>query len=91
MDGMGLYRMLQRRADQAKGYKTPSRYHPHLVPSHTFANDWLSNGGSEGDLMRLAGRDEHAYRVRRKSDANRRLDILGIWTGACSAVPARAT
>jgi hypothetical protein len=23
--------------------------------SHTFANDWLSNGGAEGDLMRLAG------------------------------------
>jgi len=22
---------------------------------HTFARDWLSNGGSEGDLMRLAG------------------------------------
>lgn len=22
---------------------------------HTFASDWLSNGGSEGDLMRLAG------------------------------------
>jgi len=23
--------------------------------SHTFANDWLSNDGAEGDLMRLAG------------------------------------
>jgi integrase len=22
---------------------------------HTFASDWLSNGGSEGDLMRLTG------------------------------------
>ena len=22
---------------------------------HTFANDWLASGGSEGDLMRLAG------------------------------------
>jgi hypothetical protein len=22
---------------------------------HTFANDWLAGGGSEGDLMRLMG------------------------------------
>ncbi|MCW2929727.1 MAG: xerC2 [Actinomycetia bacterium] len=22
---------------------------------HTFANDWLADGGSEGDLMRLMG------------------------------------
>jgi len=52
MDGMGLYRMLQRRADQA-GYD-PRQVHPHMF-RHTFANDWLSNGGAEGDLMRLAG------------------------------------
>jgi len=52
MDGWGLYRMLQRRADQA-GYD-PSAVHPHMF-RHTFANDWLSNGGAEGDLMRLAG------------------------------------
>jgi site-specific recombinase XerD len=52
MDGMGLYRLLQRRADQA-GYE-PSAVHPHMF-RHTFANDWLSNGGSEGDLMRLTG------------------------------------
>lgn len=28
--------------------------HPHQL-RHTFANDWLRQGGSEGDLMRLAG------------------------------------
>jgi integrase/recombinase XerD len=51
LDGTGLYRMLQRRADQA-GYEPA--VHPHMF-RHNFANDWLSNGGSEGDLMRLAG------------------------------------
>lgn len=51
LDGTGLYRMLQRRAEQA-GYEPA--VHPHMF-RHTFANDWLSNGGSEGDLMRLAG------------------------------------
>jgi site-specific recombinase XerD len=52
MTGTGLYRMLQRRAEQA-GYD-PKQVHPHMF-RHTFANDWLSNGGAEGDLMRLAG------------------------------------
>ncbi len=28
--------------------------HPHQL-RHSFAHDWLANGGSEGDLMRLAG------------------------------------
>ena len=31
---------------------------PHTASAerrHTFANDWLSGGGSEGDLMRLMG------------------------------------
>jgi integrase/recombinase XerD len=51
LDGMGLYRMLRRRAEQA-GYDPA--IHPHMF-RHTFASDWLSNGGSEGDLMRLAG------------------------------------
>jgi integrase len=51
MNGWGLYRMLQRRAGQA-GYDPD--VHPHMF-RHTFANDWLSNGGSEGDLMRLTG------------------------------------
>ena len=29
-------------------------FHPHLF-RHTFAHQWLASGGSEGDLMRLAG------------------------------------
>jgi integrase/recombinase XerD len=44
MNGWGLYRMLQRRAGQA-GYDPD--VHPHMF-RHAFANDWLSNGGSEG-------------------------------------------
>jgi integrase/recombinase XerD len=51
LDGTGLYRMLRRRAGQA-GYEPA--VHPHMF-RHTFASDWLSNGGSEGDLIRLAG------------------------------------
>ena len=43
--------MLQRRAGQA-GYDPD--VHPHMF-RHTFANNWLSNGGSDGDLMRLTG------------------------------------
>jgi site-specific recombinase XerD len=36
LDGMGLYRMLRRRAEQA-GYEPA--VHPHMF-RHTFANDW---------------------------------------------------
>jgi integrase len=38
-------------------WRTPrrARCRPTCVPTGTFANDWLSNGGAEGDLMRLAG------------------------------------
>lgn len=28
--------------------------HPHQLP-HSWAHDWLAQGGQEGDLMRLAG------------------------------------
>lgn len=51
MTGSGVYRMLHRRALEA-GYKPIVR--PHQF-RHTFANDWLDGGGSEGDLMRLMG------------------------------------
>jgi len=51
MTGSGVYRMLHRRALQA-GYEPIVR--PHQF-RHTFANDWLDGGGSEGDLMRLMG------------------------------------
>jgi site-specific recombinase XerD len=52
LSGSGLYQMLERRAEQA-GYD-PRAVHPHMF-RHTFANDWLAGGGSEGDLMRLMG------------------------------------
>jgi integrase len=50
MTGSGIYRMVRRRTLQA-GY-APTRPHQYR---HTFANDWLDGGGSEGDLMRLMG------------------------------------
>lgn len=46
----GLAKMLQRRCRQAK----VPEVHPHQF-RHTFAHEWLSEGGNEGDLMRLAG------------------------------------
>jgi site-specific recombinase XerD len=46
----GIAQMLRRRAAQAG---IPD-LHPHLF-RHTFAHQWLADGGSEGDLMRLAG------------------------------------
>jgi site-specific recombinase XerD len=46
----GVAQMLRRRAQQAG----IGAIHPHLF-RHTFAHQWLAAGGSEGDLMRLAG------------------------------------
>jgi site-specific recombinase XerD len=46
----GIAQMLRRRASQAG----IGEIHPHLF-RHTFAHQWLAEGGSEGDLMRLAG------------------------------------
>ena len=46
----GIAQMLKRRAAEAG---IPP-IHPHLF-RHTFAHQWLAQGGSEGDLMRLAG------------------------------------
>jgi integrase/recombinase XerD len=51
MTASGVYQMLHRRALQA-GYEPIVR--PHQF-RHTFTNDWLDGGGSEGDLMRLMG------------------------------------
>lgn len=46
----GLHAILTERCAQA-GIE---RVHPHQF-RHTFAHDWLSKGGSEGDLMQIAG------------------------------------
>jgi site-specific recombinase XerD len=46
---VGISRMIERRAQQA-GFKA----HAHLL-RHGFAHAWLSAGGQETDLMRLAG------------------------------------
>ncbi|MGH8896818.1 MAG: tyrosine-type recombinase/integrase [Egibacteraceae bacterium] len=48
--GSGIAQMLRRRSRQAG----IPEVHPHQF-RHTFAHCWLSEGGSEGDLMRLAG------------------------------------
>jgi site-specific recombinase XerD len=50
MTGNGIAQMLRRRAAQA-GIE---HLHPHMF-RHTFAHRWLSEGGQEQDLMRLAG------------------------------------
>jgi site-specific recombinase XerC len=46
----GVYQMLMERGS-AVGLP---ELHPHQL-RHTFSHDWLASGGSEGDLMRLAG------------------------------------
>jgi site-specific recombinase XerD len=46
----GLATMLRRRGERA----AIGKVHPHQL-RHTFAHQWLAAGGTEGDLMRLAG------------------------------------
>jgi site-specific recombinase XerD len=50
MTDNGIRQMLRRRAKQAG----LDHLHPHMF-RHTFAHRWLSEGGQEQDLMRLAG------------------------------------
>lgn len=47
----GIGQVVLRRGRQA-GFG--ERLHPHLF-RHTYAHEWLAHGGTEGDLMRLAG------------------------------------
>ncbi len=50
LTGTGVAQMIRRRAREAG----IGPVHPHLF-RHGFAHAWLAAGGSEGDLMRLAG------------------------------------
>ena len=69
----GLVQMLRRRGEQAG---LPG-LHPHQL-RHTFAHQWLAEGGGETDLMRLAGWKSRAmlqrYVHRMKVDGDRRED-----------------
>jgi site-specific recombinase XerD len=50
MTDSGIRQMVWRRSTEAG----IPRIHPHEL-RHTFAHNWLAQGGSEGDLMRLTG------------------------------------
>jgi integrase len=50
MSQWGIRYAIQERARQA----SVEHVHPHRF-RHTFASDWLMDGGNEGDLMHLMG------------------------------------